>query len=1076
MDADWRSTLSNQERSKYITELAQILAQISQVNGGDRGNFNLEKLKKTAEQFEKNLYASSSSKDLYLDSMRKRIAAMDTARKKAIANVQQNSSNAQSRHDVSTMTNQQMQQQMQMQQRQQQQQQQQAPPSHYPPGSNNVNSQMFFNQQAKLRQQAAQQLRGGIPRNAPVSNNAARPQLTPQQQQLINEMKGAEIPRELLQRIPNLPPGVNTWQKVTELAQQKRLGPKDLQIAKQVYQMHQQIVFKSRLQQVNANNRGPPQGRPNSRVPSAGPGSQAHQGQSALQQPQQPQPHQPQPQMQQPQIVQQSQPQQMPMGQPTQAQTQEVPNVLNRLNQIFTPAEQKALYENGKKLIADLQRTNRLPAVLTPQQQAIYIKKYINQMALKKLQAARNQMGTANASSQQATVPPVSGTGVPQMSQFMPNSGGSQANLAARRPYSGANSNINAFNENPTASELQGPPQNMEQTVLSQPQPQGQVPTQSQTGSQVPGQSQPPPKFSLPRPTEQDLMVLRRISAEIQKSHLRLSNITNQISQEQKQSIRNKLQLNRQLFTNVDSFIPTLYMITRNEENVRQLLQIRMLTKEITEHASRGIFIVPPEVVDKVIFRYQKYYEFIKDQVLRRHQQIIAARQQQQQQQQQQTQPTQQTQHAPQTQQVQQVQQQQTHPRTASQQVDPTFNQQRIQGSFQQIQQQMQMRQHQQHQQQKAQQFTSQIDNWPRPASAKTAEGDPGLMPHSAPETLRATTSGVDFLNSPELLNAKLSPQQGGLSPAKKQAQMRKKMTLKQASNQGTPSAVMPSSTPAPGTGMGPVVSSRTGTPRVANVGLASVSPMATKAVTANQSPSPKSIPNNVGPSGPVSNQYKEDEEILKKMVVRKNDVISRFKRRQDILRNSAVDLFLCCLGESLGVSDDQVELINSIPQEVVDQVNGAGKKVANKPAAQRLKDQEYANVSIKDNRIVFATNSPVGNYKPDATSFGNREVSSIFRDVYGTTDLTTFSFGNSNLTSGSRGTKRNAPDSENSPNISPASSAVMSDSKKIKFDSPEDLYFSAPAEEVKKEFTKDALAGNAEDSKIWDWSFWDTS
>ena len=180
---------------------------------------------------------------------------MDTAKKKAIANVQQH---------AAKVASQQSQQHSAVAAAQSAQQQR---PSQFP-SSNNINSQMFFNQQAQVRQQAAQQFRNGVSSNVPANGGApVRPQLTPQQQQLINEMKNAEIPRELLQRIPNLPPGVNTWQKVTELAQQKRLGPKDLQVAKQVYQMHQQIVFRSKLQQAGANNRGPPQQRPMSQGP-----------------------------------------------------------------------------------------------------------------------------------------------------------------------------------------------------------------------------------------------------------------------------------------------------------------------------------------------------------------------------------------------------------------------------------------------------------------------------------------------------------------------------------------------------------------------------------------------------------------------------------------------------------------------------------------------------------------------------------------------------------------------------------------------------------------------------------------
>lgn len=303
-----------------------------------------------------------------------------------------------------------------------------------------------------------------------------------------------------------------------------------------------------------------------------------------------------------------------------------------------------------------------------------------------------------------------------------------------------------------------------------------------------------------------------------------------------------------------------------------------------------------------------------------------------------------------------------------------------------------------------------------------------------------------------------------------------KKMAMKQVPGQGTPGSTVPTSnnTPVPVSGPVPAVASRTGTPQVGTAGISSISPMVNRATGLNQSPSPRSLPNGTLPP-PADYPYKEDEENLKKMAIRKTEIIARFKCRQEILGKSSVDLFLCSLGDCLGLPSASVDLISPIPSEIVEHVNGGCKGKNNGAPGQRVKGQDLPDVSIVNNSIVFAdSNSPEAKAEPYV--IGLNDVASVFRDVYGSTDLSSFSFETKTFAGEGGAKKRKAGDLDNSPDASPASSAIMSESKKLKIDSPEDMYFTAPGEDTKQLLTKSGAMKFSPENKIWDWSFWETS
>ena len=358
MNSGGKESLSLDERSRNVNDLLLVLMDINEINGGNSDT--AEKMKVHAKNFEAALYAKSSSKKEYMDSMREKVNAMrntrDSRKKAAVSAATPLSAGSVNRS---------------MQQNGQQQRQgNMMMNGNYVPNTLNMNSQTFMNQQAQARQQAAQQLR------TQQQQQQQRPQLTPQQQQLINQMKVAIIPRELLQRIPNIPPGVNTWQQITDLAQQKRLTPQDMQMAKEVYKLHQQLLYKSKIQQQqqqNANGRMNMQQQMPQQPPSRGAPSAQHQrapSNGPLSQ---------QPSQQQPQQAQQ---QQQPQQQQRQLKPGEIPNVLGQINQIFTPEEQRSLLQEAMEACKNFQKT-QFGKNMTDSNRQNFIRKYINQKALK---------------------------------------------------------------------------------------------------------------------------------------------------------------------------------------------------------------------------------------------------------------------------------------------------------------------------------------------------------------------------------------------------------------------------------------------------------------------------------------------------------------------------------------------------------------------------------------------------------------------------------------------------------------------------------------------------------------------
>ena len=73
-----KETLTIEERSRNVAELLKVLMDINEINGGN--NATAERMKVHARNFESALFAKSSSRKEYLDSMKEKVNAMKNTR------------------------------------------------------------------------------------------------------------------------------------------------------------------------------------------------------------------------------------------------------------------------------------------------------------------------------------------------------------------------------------------------------------------------------------------------------------------------------------------------------------------------------------------------------------------------------------------------------------------------------------------------------------------------------------------------------------------------------------------------------------------------------------------------------------------------------------------------------------------------------------------------------------------------------------------------------------------------------------------------------------------------------------
>ena len=548
--------------------------------------------------------------------------------------------------------------------------------------------------------------------NMPPQQQQQQQQRPPQQQQPTNLqtlqisqlIRNTPIPPALLAKLPNLPPNVNTWQQIFDLASSRML-PTPLSIVKEVHHTHLQLAMRQqqmRQAQVQAlqqqqqqvgqqhmRQQQPPQQQPPQQHAQQQAQQQAHsqaQAQAQQQFARQQQHQQQQQQQQQQRQQQQQQQQQQQMRQQPQQMRQNLQggmnqqnlnqnmNMNNNVNNSMINNQQMGQNVNNNSmnsttasnmpnpqppqfqitqqdylrysqdalaLLSRIQQSKNVTA--DAQQKDNFIRKFIIHQ---KTQLWRQQMGlpttTNNNNSNQNNVPnnvPNSGPNNftntnPNANVSMNNMGNNvvnptpanQANSASvRMPY---NSMLPAMNQSPQLQQRMVnnvQPNNTSATMNINQHPTVNNNVQPGANASTNNNGINAANFNqiLPPPTEEMKAKLRQLIEEVSRNNnVLLKDQTHTLSAMDKNIVRESIMRISQQYADVDKIISYFFLLTRNTEGTRRLIQMKYMTKNILESSARNIYLAGPDLLEKLRVQYQKYFDYVKDQFQLRRQNL----------------------------------------------------------------------------------------------------------------------------------------------------------------------------------------------------------------------------------------------------------------------------------------------------------------------------------------------------------------------------------------------------------------------------------------------------------------------
>ena len=347
-----------------------------------------------------------------------------------------------------------------------------------------------------------------------------------------------------------------------------------------------------------------------------------------------------------------------------------------------------------------------------------------------------------------------------------------------------------------------------------------------------------------------------------------------------------------------------------------------------------------------------------------------------------------------------------------------------------------------------------------------------GGMPGSTDNMIQTQGNQFNGANAtPDMLKAMPRNASGQtsakVSPAKDRAGS--------AGNNSTAASKSASKKPSPGGGRNAKTLSNTPLPRPASANQRTVSPMANGDQFTMASPETNSI-------------FKKEEDELRSLHLKKAEITSRFKHRQEAFQSSPLDLFLSTFADTLGLKDTEYEPQIKFSQDFIDLTNRTGKKKKITKVAQRARDRDPVDVSVEnDNKLVMKSKFMAERNEERRYTISPTSIESVFGNLENSIcdklNEITFMDTPANLAD-SNNKKRKfeefnlTPDSiKSNGNGSPS---IMSDSKRIKFDSPEDAFLTSDS---RKGTTTTGMSfapitaelGPEENNQanVWDWEFW---
>lgn len=125
----------------------------------------------------------------------------------------------------------------------------------------------------------------------------------------------------------------------------------------------------------------------------------------------------------------------------------------------------------------------------------------------------------------------------------------------------------------------------------------------------------------MPPFTDEMKLKMRALFEEVSKSNVPLRDVTMLLSEKEKFQVKDLMNRVNQEYANVDSIMSYFYVLTRNLEGTKRLIQMKRMNKTIMDNLQRGVYLANPDLVEKLRSQYQKYFEYVKEQITLRKQQ-----------------------------------------------------------------------------------------------------------------------------------------------------------------------------------------------------------------------------------------------------------------------------------------------------------------------------------------------------------------------------------------------------------------------------------------------------------------------
>ena len=510
-------------------------------------------------------------------------------------------------------------------------------------------------------------------------------------------MRTSPIPPPLLNKMPKLPAGVNTWNQIFDLIRKRMIPPEMVPTIRDIHGMHLQVFIRQQQQKLSMqrntneipgnssdnlvqgpsannndintnphNNNNPNTNNFNNLTP--------QQRELLLRQTRMQQQLGQQKQGQQPTSLSQQQQRQQSVSQSN--QTSQLAQQQNNLQpqQQFTPGQQKpqititqedyAKYSNDAlNLLAKLQQQKQMQGQINGQMKEAFIKKFILHQKALQYKQRLSQQATSNANvsmvpsgSNQQQLAKMPNQQQQQMSQSQPHTSQQspilqQSQLAQQAPVQTLPQSLPSLGNMATPQMKQGITTNP--TNLSSPLvPQQMLVNNNNSGPQNSNVNRGRPVTApanitmssiLPPLTDEVKIRLRQLIEEVSRNNVVLRDVTSLLSEQDKTTVRESMNRIQEQYSNVDSIISYFYLLTKNGDGTKRLIQMKYMTKNILDNLHRGIYLAGPDLLEKVRSQYAKYFDYVKEQINLRRQQVlqqgganIMPQQQQQQQQQQQ--------------------------------------------------------------------------------------------------------------------------------------------------------------------------------------------------------------------------------------------------------------------------------------------------------------------------------------------------------------------------------------------------------------------------------------------------------